>query len=143
MSTLSKEIELCVRVPNYVDRLASLGKSEGVGRWFPYAYEIIIMQWAAVLLEQRASGDGNSESKAHTPFCENDTSLTEAAARTGGVIIACAPVLFEIIKQSLAWRVSTLFRNRLKFDVFKESHVHACSDRQRSIAHTLLTLRPE
>jgi hypothetical protein len=112
MSTLSGEEKINAKLPNFVDRLVSLGESKSKsGRWFPFAYEIIIMQWVAILLEQRASGaDGSSDNRNLPPPKDGDGSLSDAASRTGGVVIACAPVLFEIIKQSLGWRVDNLFR---------------------------------
>jgi hypothetical protein len=40
---------------------------------------------------------------------ENET-LAEASSRTSGAIITCAPVLLEVIEQSLGARVAMLFR---------------------------------
>jgi hypothetical protein len=126
MSTLRKEKELCMRLPNFADRLASLGKSENiVGRWFPFAYELIIMQWVAILSAQRASaGDANAniDLQNQSSATDHDAGLSEAASRTGGVIIACAPILFEIVKQSLGWRVANLRRNGKKYGVLKNEH---------------------
>eukprot|EP00536_Pseudo-nitzschia_multiseries_P017308 jgi/Psemu1/248066/estExt_Genewise1.C_14790007 len=108
MNTLSQEIEISLKLPSFADRLASLGDSQG-GRWFPYTYEIIIMQWAAILIEQQRSAfDPNKESGGKTESDENNESIRDAASRTTGVIIACAPVLFEVIKQSLGSRVTSL-----------------------------------
>jgi hypothetical protein len=112
MSTLSGEKEICTRLPSFVDRLLSLDKSgSGHERWFPFAYEIVIMQWLALLREQKeSSSDARGEYSNKESRIDRDGSLFEAASRTGGVAIACAPVLFEIIKQSLGWRVANLFQ---------------------------------
>ena len=105
MTTLSQEINLSVKLPNYVDRLVALGASETqTGRWFPYTYEIIIMQWSAILKEQQRSSIDLHNAKGETLFELNDD-VIEAASRTTGYIIACAPILFEVIKQSLGARV--------------------------------------
>lgn len=107
MTTLSQEIKLSLKLPNYIDRLAALGASEAqTGRWFPFTYEIIIMQWAAILMEQqRSSLDVNSLKRG--TFFQLDDAIIDAASRTTGYIIACAPVLFEVIKQSLGARVTS------------------------------------
>eukprot|EP00980_Cylindrotheca_fusiformis_P017489 scaffold5490_cov125-Cylindrotheca_fusiformis.AAC.6 len=112
MSTLSGEKELCTKLPMFLDRLLCLGRSNnGHQRWFPYAYEVLILQWVALLREQkRATSDAQNLRKPRNISRVNtNSSLIEAAARTGGVSIACAPVLFEIIKQSLGWRIANLF----------------------------------
>jgi len=110
MSALSQELELSLKLPSFADRLASLGDSK-TGRWFPYTYEVIIMQWAAILTEQqRFTYDPNKDSGGKAEVDENNEAIRDAASRTTGVIIACAPVLFEVIKQSLGSRVTSLIR---------------------------------
>ncbi len=54
--------------------------------------------------QQRSSMDVNSL-KGGT-FLPDDA-IIDAASRTTGYIIACAPVLFEVIKQSLGARVTS------------------------------------
>ncbi|VEU36301.1 unnamed protein product [Pseudo-nitzschia multistriata] len=110
MSTISQEIKLSLKLPSFADRLASLGDSSN-GRWFPFTYEIIIMQWAAVLIEQQKSAvDSNQDDESNAEISECNEAIQDAASRTTGVIIACAPVLFEVIKQSLGSRVTSLIR---------------------------------
>ena len=111
MSALTPEKDISLKLPTFLDRLVSLGNGNGAkGRWFPFAYEIIIMQWVAILTDQRASStDAASDDKNSSASRHNDGCLADAASRTGGVIVACAPVLFEIIKQSLGWRISSLY----------------------------------
>lgn len=115
MSTLHLENENCMILPNFADRLVALGKTDDLtGRWFPYSYEVIIMIWTAFLVQQRASGDrmGSSGGAGSTRLDgagnDCDANLAEAASSTHRVVIACAPFLFEVIKQSLAGRVKTL-----------------------------------
>ena len=93
----------------------ALGKSESqAGRWFPYSYEVVIMIWTSFLVQQQASGDRNSSSagtsSVHPSGADNDSDATmaEAASNSHRVAIACAPLLFEVIKQSLAYRVKML-----------------------------------
>lgn len=107
MTTLSQEIQLSLKLPNFADRLVSLGASESqTGRWFPYTYEIIIMQWAAILMEQQRSAmDPNNVNG--EALSEHNEAIIDAASRTTGYIVACAPVLFEVIKQSLGARVTS------------------------------------
>ena len=108
MTTLSQEFKLCLKLPNYVDRLAALGASDNQkGRWFPYTYEIIIMQWSTILAEQQKSSVDLKSFKGETAF-KRDDAVSDAASRTTGYIVACAPILFEIIKQSLGARIKSL-----------------------------------
>lgn len=113
MTTLAGEKEMCTKLPSFIDRLLSLGKSGSRHeRWFPFAYEIVILQWLALLREQKGSNADarKGRKEGNSSHINSDGSLFEAASRTGGVAIACAPVLFEIIKQSLGWRVANLFQ---------------------------------
>ena len=65
-----------------------------------------------------STGDGSSSSIVRSLYrpgsAGNDPatgrSLKEAALKARGVTIACAPVLFEIIKKSLGWRIDSIFR---------------------------------
>lgn len=120
MSTLSQEKEISTKLPTFIDRLILLeGSGSKSGRWFPFAYEVITMQWLALLREQQKSmlKDDSDDVKSEG---EGDGSLSEAASRTGGVVIACAPVLLEVIKQSLGWRVANLFQKMEAKGPFKE-----------------------
>lgn len=122
MSTLKSEEAASVKLPSFVDRLVIIGDSSPFNaRWFPYTYEVIIMQWAAILMEQRKVGEKKSASKSasdrssrhapHSPGGPNE-SLSHAALRSIGVAVAGAPMLFEVIKKSLGFRVKSLF-NRI------------------------------
>ena len=85
-----------------------------------YTYEIIIFQWVALLGEQRTSGDHGNFMGSETlgpissdqQYLLNDPHkvLADAAFHTKGVAISCAPVLLEIIKQSLGWRIQHFFK---------------------------------
>lgn len=119
MSTLQKEESSSRKLPNFIDRLMAMGKSsDHTARWFPYAYEVIILQWAAILIEQRTSGDkpapdpsGGLSIPGHgsrTGVPAVDKSLAHAASRAIGVAVGSAPLLFEVIKQSLGFRIATL-----------------------------------
>jgi len=109
MTFLAKENNTSRVLPAFVDRLMVLGQSGGTsGRWFPYMYEIIIMQWSAILREQESSRQGMSEVSDLNSGRGHPSSIAEAAARSVGVGVACAPVLFEIIKQSLGWRLHNI-----------------------------------
>lgn len=116
MSTLKAEENSCITLPNFVDRLSHMGKmGDSSKRWFPYAYEVIIMQWCAILISQRRAADKNAATA--TPrgqeAVEQNTvdseCLAHAAIRSVGVAVAAAPMLFEVIKQSLGFRISSLF----------------------------------
>jgi len=121
MQTLSSEKKICVRLPTFVDRILSLGDAGYDGtRWFPFAYEIVIMQWLALLQAQKSSSvDNTTDFQSEEGRFDRNGGLSDAASRTGGVIIACAPVLFEVIKQSLGWRVDSLFRQFKGENAFK------------------------
>lgn len=142
MSTLKKEESTCIRLPSFVDRLALMGKkvdttttSSSTSRWFPYAYEVVIMQWCAILVAQRrltekATTTSNATSSSTTNTATtggavqqqssnmdiggNSEAITHAAIRSIGVAVASAPFLFEIIKQSLGYRILNLFRAATK-----------------------------
>jgi hypothetical protein len=126
LSTLNTEESTAIKLPDFADRLIAAGKnSSNKARWFPFAYEVIILQWSSILIQQRAAGEksrtdrstqatGNSNHN-HPPSSPSpvDESVAAAAARSIGVAVAGAPMLFEIIKQSLGFRISTLFREVL------------------------------
>lgn len=110
MSTLKKEESTAVTLPCFVDRLELLGNSScDSARWFPFAYEVIIMQWAAFLIEQRKSGEKPASDRASGISSDANENLSQAAMRAVGVAVASAPMLFEVIKQSLGFRVKYLF----------------------------------
>lgn len=109
MSTLKKEESTAVKLPNFVDRLVVIGNvSSDSARWFPFAYEVIIMQWAAFLLEQRKSADKPMPDRL-AGLADVNEDLNQAAMRSVGVAVAGSPMLFEIIKQSLGFRIKSLF----------------------------------
>ena len=118
MTTLAQEISLSLKLPSFADRLISLGTSKSQnGRWFPYTYEIIIMQWATILVEQqRSTIDPNNANG--VVLSERNDAVVDAASRTSGYIVTCAPVLFEIIKQSLGARVTSFVAQVNKNNVY-------------------------
>eukprot|EP00934_Nitzschia_sp_Nitz4_P007743 Nitzschia sp. Nitz4//scaffold22_size323478//75040//86490//NITZ4_000513-RA/size323478-snap-gene-0.540-mRNA-1//-1//CDS//3329542953//7733//frame0 len=106
MSALDSEVEVSARLPSYLDRLIAVRSGTNAsGRWFPFVYEIVLLQWASMLREQRNS-DRNSDDSPN--FYDKDHPMADAASRTVGVAVACAPILFEVFKQSLGWRVASL-----------------------------------
>jgi hypothetical protein len=110
LSTLQVENCCYIKLPGFLDRLLLIGKSSSENkRWFPYAYEVIIMQWAAILVEQK-SGDKNLlERPLSSSSIPSGSAVNQAAQRSVGAAIAITPMLFDIIKQSLGFRVQTLF----------------------------------
>lgn len=112
MGTLAQEAKLSLRLPSFIDRLSALGKGNTeYGRWFPYTYEIVIMLWVALLMEQQnLMLDHTKEHIRQSKMTDEEEALADAASRTSGAVIACAPVLFQVIKQSLGSRVTNLGR---------------------------------
>lgn len=110
-------------LPDFADRMSAMKNSDDEHdekRWWPYVYEVIIYQWVALLDEQTKKGDGAKKPE-ECMNGENSTSglspivikyLSHAAKASRGATIRCAPFLFEIIKQSLSWRVDCVFRQR-------------------------------
>ncbi|ACI65622.1 predicted protein [Phaeodactylum tricornutum CCAP 1055/1] len=119
MSTLQREDGNSCQLPDYVDRLVAFGRSSSrSGRWFPYIYEIIIMQWAGILSQQSGQGEkprreNPGEAPKNFSVPSGDDNLNEVAFRALGVAVASAPLLFEVIKKSLGFRVSRLFNHEL------------------------------
>ena len=119
LSMLQKEQSSGITLPTYIDRLHAMGsKYKSSARWFPYTYEVIIAQWAAVLTEQRRLGKHgdattSGQNSAKTPNSSSKDALSQAALRSVGVAIAGTPMLLEVIKQSLGFRVASLFRGVL------------------------------
>lgn len=119
LSTLTKEESKCIVLPDFADRLISLeGQSANNARWFPFGYEVIILQWAAILVEQRALGErGWKSDRPGDPSPDGvsvNEGITEAAARSIGVAVAGAPLLFEVIKDSLGFRLASIFREAIQ-----------------------------
>lgn len=114
MSTLKKEESTAVKLPSFVDRLVLIGNAScDSARWFPFAYEVIIMQWAAFLIEQRKAGEKSTPDRSSGQSADVNENLNQAAMRAVGVAVASAPMLFEVIKQSLGFRIKSLFDNVL------------------------------
>lgn len=116
ISTLGREESSVVSLPSFADRLVTLGNSpDDNARWFPFAYEVVIMQWAHVLKsgERSKHMDGIAGSPGEI--------LSKAASRAVGVAATSAPLLFEIIKQSLAFRVKSLFQGELQKKAIRET----------------------
>jgi hypothetical protein len=124
LATLKNDDKKSILLPDFADRLAALERqSAHLARWFLFAYEVIILQWAAILIEQRALGerlrpdrgwkaDRSGESSDET--FSMDGGIAEAATRSIGVAVAGVPLLFEVIKESLGFRISALFRAGLE-----------------------------
>lgn len=117
-------------LPSYVERMR-YHKSSKQGRWFPYTYEVIVFQWTAILSEQRRRGlksskDGNASQNSHDP-------LLEASQKTFGFTVSCAPVLFSVVKKSLASRIHSLLRSQECSTKTQNQKTFAC-------AHSLLSL---
>ena len=103
-----KDSTVCL--PAFIDRLVSQGRNRNQGRWFPYAYEVVIFQWIALLSEQRKkSTRGTPKAKTSVVISQ---SLAEAALKARGVSVGCAPILFAVIKQSLGFRIDSLYRKQ-------------------------------
>ncbi len=109
-------------LPDFADRISSMKNSDDEHdekRWWPYVYEVVIYQWVALLDEQTKKGDGAKKAEEWingengnvlSPIVVKYLSLAARACR--GATIRCAPFLFEIILQSLSWRIDCLFRRR-------------------------------
>ncbi|KAL7581257.1 hypothetical protein ACA910_006028 [Epithemia clementina (nom. ined.)] len=124
LSTLKNEGTKSIALPDFADRLISLERQSAYNaRWFPFGYEVIILQWAAILGEQRASGERvrpergwKAERAGETPAegVSANEGVALAASRSVAVAIAGAPLLFEVIKDSLGFRITTIFREGLE-----------------------------
>lgn len=119
LSSLKLEFENTKNLPSYLDRILLLKFCNAYsGRWFPYLYEVIIFQWVAILKEQHRNGDKGAEDKKFATStddytcsgCDGETTLRNAAFRARGFAVSCAPVLLEIIKKSLSYRIYALLR---------------------------------
>ncbi len=119
MTMLCKEELSSIPVPNFIDRLVAMGKNPNKpARWFPYVYEIIICQWSYFLVEQKHSGAAvgglsleNGSSLLSILHAEE--SLPPPLSGCSSILVAGAPVLLEVIKQSLGFRIHSLFRDIL------------------------------
>lgn len=111
-----------VILPSFKERNNRL-KTKNTGRWFPYAYEVIIFQWAAILSQQtkRQLKSMKVTNFQNRDYQENAKTLKDVAYKAGGVAISCAPILFEIIKKSLGYRVHKLLVSPQKH--FEEKEV--------------------
>jgi hypothetical protein len=94
MVTLREEERSISRMPGFADRLVILGDFPSAqGRWFPFAYEVIIMQWSSIL-------------SVNERWKEKRLSTVNSASYRGcDVALAAAPMLFEVMKQSIGFRV--------------------------------------
>ena len=109
-------------LPDFSTRLVNLGRNQKQGRWFPYAYEVILYQWVILLMDLTKNGGdkiSDSESLIHANL-KQPASITklisDAAAKARGAIIACSPVLLGVIKKSLAHRIHSLFHSRQEYE---------------------------
>ena len=119
----AKETTRAVPLPDFADRISSMKDDAKPKRWWPYVYEVIIYQWVALLTEQTKQTkkvDKAAQKADNLPSALTGLSpivvkyLSVAAKASRGATIRCAPYLLEIIKQSLCWRVDTIFRRRKK-----------------------------
>jgi hypothetical protein len=119
MTMLCKEELSSIPLPNFIDRLVALGKnSNRPARWFPYVYEVIICQWSYLLLEQKHSGaavGGLSMENRNSvlSILHAEESLPRLLSGCSSILVAAAPVLLEVIKQSLGFRIHSIFRDIL------------------------------
>ena len=110
MALLNVELSNSVKLPSFVDRLFAIGKKdEEFPRWFPFTYEIVITHWEAILRRQRDLSSQNPGNQLTNPDV-----LTHASFRSIGVAVAAAPFLFEIIKNSLGYRIRQFFSGKSK-----------------------------
>ena len=66
LAALKREESNSLQFPDFVERLMSAGKSSTRNaRWFPFAYEVVMLQWAAILIAQRAAGEKNRSDGSH------------------------------------------------------------------------------
>eukprot|EP00984_Skeletonema_dohrnii_P030698 scaffold22391_cov141-Skeletonema_dohrnii-CCMP3373.AAC.2 len=116
-----KQKPRAVALPDFADRISGMKDDGKPKRWWPYVYEIIIYQWVALLTEQTKQtkkGDKAAQKLDSSPSSPTGLSpivvkyLSVAAKASRGATIRCAPYLLEIIKQSLCWRVDSIFRER-------------------------------
>jgi len=110
-----------VALPDFADRISAMKDDGKPKRWWPYVYEIIIYQWVALLTEQTKQtkkSDKAGQKPDSSPSSPTGLSpivvkyLSVAAKASRGATIRCATYLLEIIKQSLCWRVDSIFRER-------------------------------
>ena len=137
-----------LKLPGYDDRRKTSPSPSLYLR--PFAYEVILYTWVALLLEQTKSSDSSggvtpitSGARKRATMGRNSQSmlvsasetvpskalelpqplvsttskqlqkhLTEKASKAKGVTISCAPILFEVIKKSLAERIHNLLKQR-------------------------------
>ena len=127
---LSDNTKELLQLRGFCDRMNSLDdKNNNMKQWFPFTYEVVIYQWLALLLEQSKSnnpansnkeGDGYTSTQQPPSFVTR--SLSEAGARSKGITIGCAPILFEIIKKSLGNRIFKLTKHNKQIQKFLEKH---------------------
>eukprot|EP00590_Aulacoseira_subarctica_P009288 CAMPEP_0172420110 /NCGR_PEP_ID=MMETSP1064-20121228/6513_1 /TAXON_ID=202472 /ORGANISM="Aulacoseira subarctica , Strain CCAP 1002/5" /LENGTH=128 /DNA_ID=CAMNT_0013159925 /DNA_START=586 /DNA_END=972 /DNA_ORIENTATION=+ len=72
--------------------------------------------------------------------------LTEKASKAKGVTISCAPILFEVIKKSLAERIHNLLKQRQQFGKPGNNDIASCAPCAHILTNTtspaLATLDP-
>lgn len=113
---------------SFSDRIITMGKQRKCARWFPYTYEVIIFQWKYLLIEQTKKQSKEKTSRpskmtgvfalnGHQMSSNDMRCLNDAASNARGVSISCAPILFEIIKKSLGFRIHMLVKNEKRKNV--------------------------
>lgn len=106
-----------ITLPDFADRMSAMRDDGKPKRWWPYVYEVVIYQWLALLIEQTKKGEKTGGAKQGSPSTSGLSPivvkyLSHAAKAARGATIRCAPYLLEIIKQSLSWRVDSIFRRK-------------------------------
>mmetsp|Transcript_5966 Transcript_5966/g.9423 ORF Transcript_5966/g.9423 Transcript_5966/m.9423 type:complete len:3872 (+) Transcript_5966:128-11743(+) len=124
VSSLKLELDNTQKLPSYLDRILLLKKyNTNNGRWFPYVYEVIIFQWVAILKEQHRNGEKGAGNQKNSEAADDyscsgsdgETTLRNAALRARGFAVSCAPVMLEIMKKSLGYRLHALLRQADQF----------------------------
>lgn len=114
MTALKQEESMTVPLPSFMERLVLLSESDhGKSRWFPYVYEVVVMQWSLILREKKRNRSGNHKSQGSAGEKRKEA-LSLAVNRLDGLTATSAPMLFEVIKKSLGYRVSVMFEEVLK-----------------------------
>lgn len=128
-------------LPSFKERMMQL-HTENEGRWFPYTYEVIILQWASILAQQTKRKQ--SRSGLFVESNEPVNILKEAAYKARGVSIACAPILFDVIKKSLSFRINSIFDHKRGLqakDILNDNFgVHPLVSLDDSLFSTLMEL---
>jgi len=92
---------------DYVKRIDCL-RSGRSGKWWPFLYEVIIYQWAALLIEHKTDHKRGMKNDIPYEVAISDSFGEARKITKSGMTITCAPFLFQIIKKSLSWRIHSV-----------------------------------